>query len=75
LLSSGPAHVFAGQFDAMGIVDKTVQDRVGVSGVPEHRRTQQSSAGSYLTSQLRIRSTPCLAIGSQGIVTRMLALG
>jgi hypothetical protein len=30
LLSSGPAHALAGQFDAVGVVNEANQDRVGV---------------------------------------------
>jgi len=29
LFASGPAHAFAGEFDAVGVVDETVQDGVG----------------------------------------------
>jgi hypothetical protein len=35
LLCSGPAHAFAGQFDAMGVVNEAVKDRVGVGGIAD----------------------------------------
>ncbi len=35
LLSSGPAHAFAGQFDAMGVVNEAVKNRVGVGGIAD----------------------------------------
>ena len=33
LFSFGPAQAFAGQFDAMGVVNEAVEDRVGVGGI------------------------------------------
>ena len=35
LLCSGPAHAFASEFDAVGVVDETVEDRVGVCGIAD----------------------------------------
>ena len=42
LLSSGPAHAFAGKFDAMGVMNEAVQDRADRHAqlrVMPHRRT------------------------------------
>jgi hypothetical protein len=38
----------AGQFDAMGVVNEAVQDRVGVSGVPDDRMMPRLSMGWFL---------------------------
>ncbi len=35
LLLSGPAHAFAGKFDAMSVMNEAVQDGFGVSGVAD----------------------------------------
>src|SRR5712672_2931865 len=36
LLASCPAHAFAGEFDAVGIVNETIEDGVGVSGIADN---------------------------------------
>src|SRR6266403_4141554 len=36
LFASCPAHAFAGEFDAVGIVNETVEDGVGVSGIADY---------------------------------------
>ena len=49
LLSSGPAHAFAGQFDAMGVVNEAVKDRVGVGGISKRfsvSRTVEAATSS-----------------------------
>ncbi len=35
LFSLGPAQAFAGQLDAMGVVNEAVQDRIGVGGIAD----------------------------------------
>src|SRR3981081_1966007 len=36
LFASCPAHAFAGEFDAVGIVNETIEDGVGVSGIADN---------------------------------------
>ena len=35
LVASGPSHAFAGEFDAVSIVNEAVQDRVRVCGIAD----------------------------------------
>jgi hypothetical protein len=59
------SHAFSGKLKAVSVVNEAIQDRIAEGWVTEHRRVQQSLAGSCLTSRLRIRGTPCMVIGSQ----------
>src|ERR1700682_2247984 len=61
LFASCPAHAFAGEFDAVGIVNETVQDGVGIGRITVHGRAPQSSIGWCPMSRLLTRDIPCLA--------------
>ena len=45
------AQALSGELDAVGIVDEAVEDRVGVSRIPKHRRLPSLLMGWCLMSQ------------------------
>ena len=56
---------FAGEVEAVCVVNEAVEDRVGVGGIAEHGRVLQFLTGSFLRSRSQTRIISCLAIGFQ----------
>ena len=56
LFASGPAHAFAGEFDAVGVVNETIEDGVGIGRIADYflPREKSSSLRSYCISIRRL---------------------
>ena len=55
------AQALAGKFDPVSVVDETIEDGVGVGGVPDHRMMPRLSMGWSLKFVFSLGITGCSA--------------
>ena len=61
MLCLGPTQALAGEFDAMSVVDETIQDGVGVGWITGHLWMPQRLTGESLRSGSLTRIIRCMA--------------